>query len=117
MLGSCEHCNEPSVCMNGELCLFPSEKLTYERSLFINVDIILVLAPCGFVDRCQPFGGTLCFHFQGCTDKAGNWRTFVGFDRNPSASHFTTDGQSADVSWFRAPSGTHDQISSHRSDS
>jgi hypothetical protein len=65
MLGSCEHCNEPSVCMNDELCLFPVEKLTYERSLFINVGIVLGFGAMWFRRSMPTFRRNCMFPFSG----------------------------------------------------
>jgi hypothetical protein len=39
-----------------------------------------VLAPCGFVDRCQRFGETCCLHLQGWSNKAIKWRAYIGLE-------------------------------------
>jgi hypothetical protein len=49
-----------------------------------------VLALYDFVGRCQCFGGTYSLHLQGSSDKAGKWRTYIGFEKG----QLTERGQS-----------------------
>jgi hypothetical protein len=39
-----------------------------------------VLAPCGFVGRCQRFGEICCLLLQAWNNKSRNWSAYIGFE-------------------------------------
>jgi hypothetical protein len=53
----------------------------YYYGISIMFVLSWVLAPCGFVGRCQRLGETCCLHLQGWSDKAGKWVAYIGSEK------------------------------------
>jgi hypothetical protein len=63
-----------------------------------------------------PITSTRTHFHQHCWVYSPTSLRYQNFSSSQSQSHIATDVQSARPSWYRAPSGTHDQMLSHKSD-
>jgi hypothetical protein len=70
----------------------------HEHNQISKMAVFWFVAPCSLVEVYQRFRGPCCLHHKG-----DEWAA-------QSQSHIATDGQSASLSWCRAPFGTHDQM-------